>query len=183
MPRDVALLIGSLRRDSNSQRIAHALGAVCSEQLSLRPVAIGDLPLFNQDLESAPPAPWERLRAEIRAAKAVLFVTPEYNRSIPGVLKNALDVGSRPYGHSVFNGKPAAIISSSIGGLGGFGANHHLRQSLAFLNMPTLGQPEMYLGAVQNWFAADGSLVDAGGRQLLTQFGSAFAAWIDRHEN
>jgi chromate reductase, NAD(P)H dehydrogenase (quinone) len=100
-----------------------------------------------------------------------------------GVLKNALDVGSRPYGHSVFNGKPAAIISSSIGGLGGFGANHHLRQSLAFLNMPTLGQPEMYLGAVQNWFAADGSLVDAGGRQLLTQFGSAFAAWIDRHEN
>ena len=110
---------------------------------------IGDLPLYNPDLDGAtPPAAWTAFRARIKSADAVLFVTPEYNRSVPGVLKNAIDVGSRPYGQSAFAGKPAAVVSSSIGPISGFGANHHLRQSLAFLDMPTLQQPEVYLASV-----------------------------------
>ena len=117
--------------------------------------------------------------ARIKAADAVLFVTPEYNRSVPGVLKNAIDIASRPYGHSVFNGKPAAVVSNSPGNIGGFGANHHLRQSLAFLNMPILQQPEMYLGAVGDWFDEDGTVKNDKTRDFLAGFARTFADWIE----
>ncbi len=142
MARTVAIVLGSLRKDSLNRKVTDALIAEAPAGLSFKYAEIGDLPHFNQDLEAAPPAQWTRFRDEVRGADAVLFATPEYNRSVPGVLKNAIDVGSRPYGQSVFNGKPAAVISASMGAIGGFGANHHLRQSLMFLNMPTLQQRE-----------------------------------------
>lgn len=178
MARTVAVLVGSLRKDSLNRKLAAAIAAE-APGLQFRFIEIGDLPLFNQDLEAAPPAQWTRFRDEVRAADAVLWVTPEYNRSVPGVLKNALDVGSRPYGQSVFNGKPAAVASASPGGIGGFGANHHLRQSLTFLNMPTLQQPELYVGAAHTLFDENGGLANDDTRKLLRSFGERFTAWID----
>jgi len=143
MTLTVATIVGSLRANSNSGRIAKAI-ASDAPNLVFDIVTIGDLPLYNPDLDASPPAAWSSFRARIKAADAVLFITPEYNRSVPGALKNAIDVGSRPYGQSAFAGKPAAVVSSSMGPIAGFGANHHLRQSLAFLDMPTLQQPEVY---------------------------------------
>ena len=179
--RDVAVLVGSLRRESFTRRIAVALGKLAPPILKLEIVEIGDLPLYNQDLETdQPPAPWTKFRDRLRTADAVLFATPEYNRSVPGVLKNAIDVGSRPYGKSVFAGKPAAVVSVSPGALGAFGANHHLRQSLVFLDMPTLQQPEVYLGGVANLVDEEGNITNDGTREFLTKFMAAFAQWIDR---
>jgi chromate reductase len=147
----------------------------------LEQVEIRDLPLYDQDLETdRPPAAWAAFRARIARADAVLFATPEYNRSVPGVLKNAIDVGSRPYGKAAFGGKPAAVVSVSPGALGAFGANHHLRQSLVFLGMPTLAQPEVYLGNVASLLDAQGKVANDGTRELLRRFGEAFAAWIER---
>ncbi len=140
--RDVAVLVGSLRKESINRKVARALGECAPPSLKLRFVEIGELPLFNQDDEAAPTAAVTAFKEQIARADAVLFVTPEYNRSVPGVLKNALDVGSRPYGQSVWNGKPGAVVSASQGGIGGFGANHHLRQALVFLNVPAMAQPE-----------------------------------------
>jgi chromate reductase len=181
MSRTVAVIVGSLRKESWNRKAADALIAEAPAGLTFKFVEIGDLPLFNQDLEGAPPAAWERFRHEIRSVDAVLFATPEYNRSVPGVLKNAIDVGSRPYGQSVFDGKPAAVMSASVGGIGGFGANHHLRQSLMFLNMPVLQQPEMYLGAVHALFDEGGKLKSDETRKFLGVFAQAFAAWIEKH--
>lgn len=181
MSRKVAVIVGSLRKDSLNRKVAEALAAAAPQGLSFSFVEIGDLPFFNQDLEAPPPAQWTRFRDEVKAADAVLWVTPEYNRSVPGVLKNALDVGSRPYGQSVFSGKPAAVISASMGAVGGFGANHHLRQSLAFLNMPTLQQPEAYIGAAHTLFDAAGALSNDGTKTFLKSFAEAFAAWIERN--
>lgn len=180
MARKVAVIVGSLRKDSLNRRVAEAVIANAPESLSFSFVEIGDLPHFNQDLEAAPPAQWTRFRDEVRGADAVLFATPEYNRSVPGALKNALDVGSRPYGQSVFNGKPAAVISASMGAIGGFGANHHLRQSLMFLNMPTLPQPEAYIGAAHTLFDETGALKSEDTKRFLGQFAVAFADWIER---
>ncbi len=178
--RDVAVFVGSLRRESFTRRIAVALGRLAPAQLKLDIVEIGDLPLYDQDLETAnPPAPWQRVRDRIRAADAVLFATPEYNRSVPGVLKNAIDVGSRPSGHAAWNGKPAAVVSVSPGALGAFGANHHLRQSLVFLDMPTLQQPEVYLGGVASLVDEQGNITNDSTRQFLTRFTEAFARWIE----
>jgi chromate reductase len=177
----IAVLVGSLRKDSASRKIAKAVEALSPHGLTFKFVEIGGLPFFDQDLEAAPPEAWTAFRNEIRDTDAVLFVTPEYNRSVPGVLKNAVDVGSRPYGQSVFNGKPAAVISTSAGALGGFGANHHLRQSLAFLNMPTLQQPEAYIGGSLSLFDESGELVNEGVAEFLRAFGVAFADWIARH--
>lgn len=179
-PIRVATIVGSLRRNSYSSQVAHALIAVAPASLAFSHVEIGDLPLYNQDFDGDSPAPWVRFRDAIRAADAVLFVTPEYNRSIPGPLKNAIDVGSRPNGKSVFDGKPAAIVSQSIGAVGGFGATHHLRQSLAFLNMPTLQQPEIYLGHSAQLFDAAGDLSDPSVVEILRGFNAALAAWIYR---
>ena len=181
MSRTIAVIIGSLRKDSLNRKVANALVAGAPAGLNFTFVEIADLPFFNQDLEGAPPAQWTRLREQVKAADAVLWVTPEYNRSVPGVLKNALDVGSRPYGQSVFNGKPAAVLSVSMGAIGGFGANHHLRQSLAFLNMPTLQQPEAYIGAAHTLFDDAGTLSNDGTKAFLKTFAEAFAAWIERN--
>ena len=179
--RNVAVVVGSLRKDSASRKVAKAVAALAPKGLRFEFVEIGDLPHFDQDLESDPPAQWVEFRNQIKAADAVLFVTPEYNRSVPGGLKNAIDVGSRPYGQSAWNGKPAAVISTSIGAMGGFGANHHLRQSLAFLNMPTLNQPETYVGNSLSLFNDAGELINDATAGFLTAFGQAFAAWVDTH--
>ncbi len=179
MIRKVAIIVGSLRKESWSRKIAGAVVAAAPAGLAFSFVEIGDLPFFNQDLEATPPAQWTRFREQVRNADAVLWVTPEYNRSVPAVLKNALDVGSRPYGQSVFNAKPAAVVSVSMGAIGGFGANHHLRQSLTFLNMPTLQQPEAYIGAAHTLFDDQGGLTNEGTQKFLAQLASAFATWIE----
>jgi chromate reductase len=175
---DVAVLVGSLRRESLNRKMARALTGLAPAALRLSIVEIGALPLYNQDLEAAPPAEWTAFRARIRAAEAVLFVTPEYNRSMSGALKNALDVGSRPSGQSVWNGKPGAIVSVSPGLLGGFGANHHLRQSLVGLNVPAMPQPEAYIGGAADLFDAEGGIAKEGTRKHLEGFLHAFAAWV-----
>jgi chromate reductase, NAD(P)H dehydrogenase (quinone) len=180
-PRKVAVFVGSLRKESLNRKLASALSRLAAPALAMEIVEIGDLPLYNQDLDSAPPAAWTRLREAIRAADAVLFVTPEYNRSVPGVLKNAIDVGSRPYGHSAWSGKPAAVVSASPGALGGFGANHHLRQSLVFLNVPAMAQPEAYIGHAGDLFDERGDIKNEGTREFLTGFVAAFGAWIERN--
>jgi chromate reductase len=138
------------------------------------------LPFYNQDLETdPPPVPWTAFRQRVKAADAVLFVTPEYNRSVPAVLKNALDVGSRPYGSSVWDRKPGAVVSGSPGAIGAFGANHHLRQSLVFLNVPTMQQPEAYVGHADKLFDEHGKLVSDGTRKFLQEFMQAFANWVE----
>ena len=180
-PRDIAVLVGSLRRDSFNRRTALALAKLAPERLSLEIVPIGGLPLYNQDLDEDPPAAWIEFRERVRRADALLFVTPEYNRSVPGVLKNAIDVGSRPYGKSAFQKKPGAVISASPGRYGGFGANHHLRQSCVFLDIPLMQQPEAYLGGVTDaTFGADGEVEDAGTRKLLKRFVDAYADWVEK---
>ncbi len=179
--RNVAVLVGSLRKASLNRKLAAALIKLSPEALRSEVIEIGELPLYNQDLEDAtePPTAWTTFRHRIKGFDAVLFVTPEYNRSVPGVLKNALDVGSRPSGKSVWNSKPAAVVSATPGAIGGFGANHHLRQALVFLNMPTLQQPEAYIGRAATLFAEDGSLVNDDTREFLRGFMQAFAGWIE----
>jgi chromate reductase len=177
---DVAVIVGSLRRDSINRRLAQVFATLAPAHLHLREVEIGALPLYDADLDEAPPRPWADFRAQVASANAVLFVTPEYNRSVPGVLKNAIDVGSRPYGHSVWNGKPAAVVSASPGGIGGFGANHHLRQSLVFLNMPVMQQPEAYLGHADKLLGEDGAAAGPDAAKFLGGIITAFAAWIAR---
>lgn len=175
---DVAVLVGSLRKDSINRKIAHALAEAAPEGLELGIVEIGSLSIYNQDEDDDPPAEWTAFRARIKRADAVLFVTPEYNRSVPAVLKNAIDIGSRPYGQSAWNGKPGAVISASPGAIGGFGANHHLRQSLVFLNVPAMPQPEAYLGGADKLFDAAGTLANEGTRKFLGDFMQAYGAWI-----
>jgi chromate reductase len=175
----VAVLVGSLRRGSLNRMMAHTAREVAPAGLELVEVALGDLPLYNQDLDTeAPPAAWKRFRDDIRTCNAVLFVTPEYNRSVPGLLKNAIDVGSRPYGKSVWSGKPAAVISVSPGALAAFGANHHLRQSFVFLDMPVLQQPEAYIGNAARLFDEQGHMTNDETREFLRKFMAAFAQWI-----
>lgn len=177
-PRTVAVLVGSLRKDSVSRKLA-GLVAQLTPQLDFRIVEIGDLPHFDQDLEAAPPAPWVRFRQEIAGADAVLFISPEFNRGIPGALKNAIDVGSRPYGQSVWTGKPGGVITLSPGPIGGYGANHAIRQSLAVLNVPVLPQPEAYIGGAWTIFNEAGELANPGLADLLRGYGAAFAGWIE----
>ncbi len=179
---DVVAIVGSLRRESHTRRLTEALIKLAPKTLTIEIVGIGELPLYNQDLESAPPVPWVAFRDRVRPADGVLFATPEYNRSVPGVLKNAIDVGSRPYGKSVWSGKPAAIVSASPGAIGAFGANHHLRQSLVFLDMPAMQQPEAYIGHVDKQLDASGTIVDSSTRDFCTKFLSAFEAWIKRQK-
>ena len=178
---NVVGIAGSLRQASFSRRLLMALRAVSPSELVIENVGIGDLPLYNQDLDDNPPQAWLQFRERIRRADAVLFVTPEYNRSVPGVLKNALDVGSRPYGHSVWDSKPCAVVSCSPGAIGGFGAQHHLRQSLAYLNMPTMTQPEAYLGGIDKLVSTEGRFVATATRDFGRSFMLAFEMWIERH--
>ena len=179
--RNVALVVGSLRKASFTRAIANQVGELALGSLRFEPVEIGGLPLYNQDLDpDSPPQPWVDFRNRIRAMDAVLFATPEYNRSIPGALKNAIDVGSRPYGKSVWAGKPAAIISVSTGAVGGFGANHHLRQCLVFLDMPCMQQPEAYIAKVTELLDEHGKLKIPATREFLQKFATAFARWVER---
>jgi chromate reductase, NAD(P)H dehydrogenase (quinone) len=179
-PMNVCVLVGSLRKASFNGMLANALISLAPSSLKLDIVEIGQLPFYNQDLDTdPPPAPWTAFRQRVKAADAVLFVTPEYNRSVPAVLKNALDVGSRPYGSSVWDRKPGAVASSSPGAIGAFGANHHLRQSLVFLNVPTMQQPEAYLSHVDKLFDEDGKLASEGTRKFLQGFMQAFAKWVE----
>ncbi len=180
MSLHVAVLVGSLRKGAFSRSIALAAKEVAPSHLNLEFVEIGDLPLYNPDLDGdTPPPSWGRFRGAIAQSDAVLFVTPEYNRSVPAGLKNALDVGSRPYGKSVWSGKPAAIISVSPGATGAFGANHHLRQPLVFLNMPVLQQPEAYISKVADLLDADGRLANDATRDFLKDFIGKFADWAE----
>jgi chromate reductase, NAD(P)H dehydrogenase (quinone) len=179
-PMNVSVLVGSLRKASLSGMLANALISLALSSMKLDIAEIGQLPLYNQDLEiTPPPAPWAAFRERVKAADAVLFVTPEYNRSVPAALKNALDVGSRPYGSSVWDRKPGAIVSSSPGAIGGFGANHHLRQSLVFLNVPTMQQPEAYVSHVDKLFDEHGKLAGDGTRKFLQEYMRAFSNWVE----
>lgn len=177
----VAVVVGSLRKESINRKAAQAVVKLAPANLEFEFVGIGDLPLYDEDVEAAgAPAAWTRFRDAIKAADAVLFVTPEYNRSVPGGLKNAIDVGSRPYGQSAWAGKPAAVMSVGAGGVGGFGANHHLRQSLVFLDMPVLQQPEAYIPNGFTLFGDDGELASADTAKFFKTFIDAFATWIEK---
>src|ERR1700753_2803611 len=179
-PANACVLIGSLRKASLSRMLAKAIISLAPRSMKLEIVEIGQLPFYNEDLETTvPPAPWTAFRQCVKAADAVLFVTPEYNRALPAALKNALDVGSRPYGSSVWDRKPGAIVSGSPGAIAGFGANHHLRQSLVFLNVPTMQQPEAYIGHADKLFDENGKLVSDGTGKFLHQLMQAFANWIE----
>jgi chromate reductase, NAD(P)H dehydrogenase (quinone) len=180
-PKKIAVFVGSLRKESFNRKMAKALSLLAPGSLKLEIIEIGELPLYNQDYddEGKPPAAWTEFRELVKSCDGVLFVTPEYNRSVPGVLKNAIDVGSRPYGKSVWDGKPGAVMSVSPGTIGGFGANHHLRQSMVFLNVPTLQQPEAYVGNAANIFDEHGNLANDAIREFISKFINAFDEWVE----
>ena len=178
---NVAVLVGSLRKASINRKLALALADLAPASLNLEILEIGDLPLYNEDADGdTAPASYAPFRSKLKAADAVLFITPEYNRSIPAPMKNAIDVGSRPYGQSVFSKKPGAVISVSPGAVGGFGANHHLRQSLVFLDVPCMQQPEAYVGGAATLFDEHGKLSEKT-RPFLQSFIDSYAAWVARH--
>jgi chromate reductase, NAD(P)H dehydrogenase (quinone) len=177
-PNSVAVIVGSLRKQSFSLGIANALVKLAPASLKLDIITLHGLSFYEQDLEAHAPADWLAFRDRVRPADAVLFITPEYNRSVPGVLKNAIDVGSRPYGKGVFSGKPGGVISNSPGALGGFGANHHLRQMLTFLHVLVLQQPEAYVGGIGDAFDDKGDLVKVPTREFLETYIKAFDAWV-----
>jgi chromate reductase len=180
MTHKIAIIVGSLREGSINRKVARSICAIRGDNLDCSMIEIGDLPLYNQDLDVDPPEQCRRFRQAVGSADGVLFVSPEYNRGIPGALKNAIDVGSRPYGQSVFDKKPAAIVTASPGGIGGFGANHQIRQACVFLNMPVMQQPEAYLGHVtDDSFDQDGCLKDGPLKGLVTTLAHAFHDWVD----
>ena len=175
----IAIVVGSLRDGSINKRVARSICALQHERLDCTVIEIGDLPLYNQDYDADSPEAYERFRGRIRDSDGVLFVTPEYNRGVPGVLKNAIDVGSRPYGRSVWAQKPAAIVSASPGAIGGFGANHQLRQACVFLNMPVMQHPEAYLSHVgDDSFDDKGLLKEGKTREFVQTIADAFADWV-----
>ncbi|SKB37406.1 NAD(P)H-dependent FMN reductase [Parapedobacter luteus] len=178
MAYNIAVYVGSLRKASFSRKMAKALIALAPESLQLEIMDISKLPMYNEDLDESPPEEWVLFRKQLKDCDGILFVTPEYNRTIPGVLKNALDVGSRPYGESSWDGKPAAVVSVSPSAIGAFGANHHLRQALAYLNVPAMAQPEAYVGHANELFDEDGSLTNAATIEFLRDFMRAFADWV-----
>jgi len=180
MAYKIAIIIGSLRKDSLNRKVARSICGLRNDNLDCSMIEIGDLPLYNQDLDTDPPEQWTRFRQQVAAADGVLFCSPEYNRGIPGVLKNAIDVGSRPYGQSVFDKKPGAIVTASPGAIGGFGSNHQIRQAAVFLNMPIMQQPEAYLGHVSDdSFDDNGCLKDGPLKDLITVVAHAFADWVE----
>jgi chromate reductase len=180
-PFKAAVVVGSLRKESLTRKVAKALIETAPPSLACSIVEIGDLAVYNEDLEADAPAPWTRFRREIATAKAVLFVTPEYNRSVPGGLKNAVDIGSRPPNQSVWKGKPAGVVSVTPYKLGAFGANHALRQAFVFLDMPVMQQPEAYISGAADLFDKDGKLTSEETRKFLEKFMQAFARWVATH--
>ncbi|TAL61939.1 MAG: NADPH-dependent oxidoreductase [Legionella sp.] len=182
MSNKIAVIVGSLRKGSLNRKLAMQLIALAPKSLELQLVEISDLALYNADLdEGSVPASWTRFREDMKKYQGVLFLTPEYNRSVPGVLKNAIDVGSRPYGKSIWAGKPGAIISVSPGAIGGFGANHHLRQSMVFLDVPLLQQPEAYIGRAEELFNEKGELVKEDTKKFMQSFLEKYADWVERN--
>jgi len=177
----IAVIVGSLRRESINRKLAQALAKLAGSRAQFTILKIDDVPLFNQDLEPNPPAAVTRLKAEIEAADGVLIVTPEYNRSIPGVLKNAIDWASRPYGKNSFNGKPTAAIGASGGAIGTAAAQQHLRSILAYLNVTLMGQPEGYISFKPGLIDDQHNVTDESVRKFLQTYVDAFAAWVERH--
>jgi chromate reductase, NAD(P)H dehydrogenase (quinone) len=180
-PHNVAVIVGSLRKESFTLKIANALTKLAPDALKLNVITLHDVSFFNQDLEATPPADWVAFREKIQKSSGVLFVTPEYNRSIPGVLKNAIDVGSRPYGKSSFQGKPIGIISNSPGPLGGVSAAKHLQNILPGISGPILGQPEIYLNGVGDGFDDKGELIKESLQTTLKQYIDAYALVVEKH--
>lgn len=181
--KDIAVFVGSLRKDSVSRKAALALRALAPQGLTLDVVPIAHLAFYDQDLDADPaatPAAYNAFRQRVARADGAIFVTPEYNRTFPAVLKNAIDIGTRPYGKSIWSGKPGGVVSVSMGALGGFGANQHLRQLLANVNMPVLQQPEVYIGGADKLFDQDGNVAVAATAAFLKDYMEAFAAWSDR---
>ena len=180
-PYNVVVIVGSLRKESFTRKIAHALAKLAPETLKLNLVPLHDISFFNQDLEATPPADWLAFREKLQKSDGILFITPEYNRSIPGVLKNAIDVGSRPYGKSSFNGKPTGIVSNSPGPLGGVAAAKHLQNILPGISGLIMQQPEIYLNGVGDAFDDKGELSKDALRGVLKQYIDAFAAFVEKH--
>jgi chromate reductase len=176
----IGIIVGSLRKQSLNRKMANALIGLAPDSLELEIVEIGQLPHCNADDEASPPQTTVDFKRKIESLQGVLFVTPEYNRGVPGVLKNAIDVASRPYGKNSWSGKPTAVMSVSPGALGAFGANHQLRQSFVFLDMPAMQQPEAYIGNAAALFDDKGEIVDASTRTFVQRFLESFAAWVAR---
>ena len=177
----IAVLIGSLRKESFTRKVANAMIALAPKTLELKIIEIGNLPLYNEDLDQDPPEAWTNFRNQLKSADGVLFFTPEYNRSVPGVLKNAIDVGSRPQNQNAWDGKPGAVVSVSPYSMGAFGANHHLRQSLVFLNVPTMQQPEAYLANVGKFLNEKGEVTQDSTKALMQKFMNAFEVWAQKN--
>jgi chromate reductase len=180
-PHHIVTIVGSLRKECFSLKIANALAKLAPAALKLEVTTLHEISFFNQDLEASPPADWLTFREKLQKSNGVLFITPEYNRSIPGVLKNAIDVGSRPYGKSSFNGKPVGIVSNSPGPLGGVSAAKHLQNILPGICGPIMQQPEIYLNGVGDAFDDKGELVKESLQKVLHQYIEAFAAHVDKH--
>ena len=178
--RQIAVIVGSLRKDSFNRKLANALVKLAPSEFSFKQLEIGDLPLYNQDDDAQQAAPVKRLKAEIAAADGLLFVSPEYNRSIPGVLKNAIDHASRPYGQSAWAGKPAGVLGVSVGAIGTAVAQQHLRNVLAYLDVPTLGQPEAFIQAKDGLFDSAGN-IGSDSKAFLQKWMDQYAAWINTH--
>jgi chromate reductase len=178
---NVAVIVGSLRKESFTRKVANALAKLAPDTLKLKLVTLNDISFFNQDLEAAPPADWLAFREKLQKSDGIVFITPEYNRSIPGVLKNAIDVGSRPYGKSSFNGKPTGIVSNSPGPLGGVCAAKHLQNILPGIAGPIMQQPEIYLNGVGDAFDDKGELTKDSLRGVLKQYIVAFAMHVEKH--
>lgn len=180
--KKIGIIVGSLRKESYSKKIALAMAKLFPDGFDLELLDLNDLPMYNEDLDNeTPPVAWTTFREKAKEMDAYLFVTPEYNRSVPAVIKNALDVGSRPYGQSVWDKKVGAVISVSPGALSGFGANHHLRQSLVFLNVLTLQQPEAYLGNVTDFLAEDGTITNEGTLGFIQSIVDSFVTLIEKN--
>ena len=177
----IVVVVGSIRRESFNRQLAGAIAKLVPSDFSLEVAKIDDIPLYNQDDDGNQPEPVKRLKAAIRAAQGVIFVTPEYNRSVPGVLKNAIDAASRPYGDSAWNGKPAGVIGISIGQIGTAIAQQHLRNTLAYLHMPTLGQPEVFLTAKEGFFDAQGGIANEGTRKFLQGWVDDYVAFVKKN--
>ena len=177
----IGVIVGSLRKASFNRQLAHALVGLLPTGVEARFIDIGELPLYNQDLDGNLPEPVQRFKAEVAGVDAVLFVTPEYNRGMPGVLKNAIDWGSRPYGQSVWGGKPAGVVGVSVGTIGTALAQQHLRNILAYLDVPTLGQPEVFLQATDDLFDDKGHIGNEGSRQFLQGWMDRYVAWVKAH--
>lgn len=178
--KKIAVLVGSLRKNSNSGHIANALIALAPESLELNIVEIGNLPLYNQDYDSDSPKEYDAFRAEIKGSDGFLFITPEHNRTMSAALKNAIDVASRPWGQNVWAGKPGAVVSSSIGPLGGALANHAVRQPMVLLDVHMMQQPEAYLGTVQNYFDENGEVNNEDTKAFLQNYINAFENWVQK---